>query len=139
MTNINTSQSDWEECKAGSLVRYAAREQSRIRRRRITKLVGVVAVCLVAVFASTTLLQPDDTGLEPNYGGIVCSKVMINSKSYLAGTIDKDMNSKIELHLKLCPKCRSWISQQRKSQASNVSQGSYRQRYVSAKTGQASE
>ena len=139
MTNIKTSQPDWAACKPGSLVRYAAREQSRIKRRRITKAVGIVAVCLVAVFATTALVQPLDTGLEPNYGGIVCSKVMSNSESYLAGTLDKDTNSKIELHLKLCPKCDSWISQLKKSQANNVSKGIYRQRYVSATTGKASE
>jgi len=104
----------------------------------VSNVVVVVAVCFVTLFASTALLQPVDIGLEPNYGGIACSKVINNSKSYLAGTIDKDMNSKIELHLKLCPKCRVWMSQQKKFQA-NVSDGIFRQRYVSATTGQASE
>jgi len=139
MTNINTSQSDWEECKPGSLVRYATREQSRIRRRRMTKVIGVGAVCLVAVFTTIALMQPVSTGLEPNYGGIVCSKVMSNSKSYLAGTLDKDTNSRIELHLKTCPKCLSWISQLRKSQANDESCGIYRQHYVSVTIGSASE
>lgn len=139
MTHTETSLSDWEQCKPGSLVGYAARDKSRKRRRTITKVIGIASAFMVVFFASIALLQTASTGNEPNYGGIVCSKVMHNSNFYLAGTLDKDTNSKIEQHLKLCPKCRSEMIILKKSHVNKSNREINQHRFVSALSGQASK
>jgi hypothetical protein len=121
ITLSDSSQDVWQECEPGTLGRYAVRAQSRILVRRITKGVGIATLCLMAVFAWTAYGPQINAGAEPNYGGIVCSKVKSDSKSYLAGTLDPNTNAKIDLHLKHCPRCLAWMNQLRSAQANNGS------------------
>ena len=137
MTLTESPQNGWTDCEPGSLGRYAERAQSHILYRRITKVVGIATVCLFAVFACTAFWPQLKTLNEPNYGGIRCSKVKSSSMSYLAGTLDKKTNSKIELHLRKCTKCLSWINQIRNAEVNKVSQKAYRVRYVSMSLWQA--
>ena len=90
MSLKETSNQDWNDCKPGTLAQFAVREQSRIRVRRIRQTVGIASVAVVAVFVLMTVLPHIGTLLEPNYGGIVCSKVKASATSYLAGTLDQD-------------------------------------------------
>ncbi len=119
MVLIETTQSGWSESEPGSLGRYAHREKARVRNRRVSKVVGIAGIFSLCIFAWIAFAPQLSTMMEPNYGGIVCTKVKSSAEAYLAGTLDKDTSSKIDLHLKQCSQCLSFIKKIRNSQASS--------------------
>ena len=134
MVLTDTSPNGWSECEPGSLGRFAILEKSRVRNRRVTKMVGFTAILALCFVAWNTFWPSLSTSIEPNYGGIVCTKVLNNAKAHLAGTLDKPTSSKIDLHLKQCPRCLVVINQMRSAQASSVHLQAVRQRYVATTT-----
>ena len=125
MSEINTSQNDWTACQPGALGRFASRQKSRNLRAKITLAGGMVSVCLLCVFAWNLFFPPTSSYKEPNYGGIVCSKVKAMGKAHLAGSLDEQTSRKIERHLTECGVCRSFMDRIQNGQVSTPNPVTY--------------
>lgn len=95
---------EWHNCQPGDvgvLVRNLKQETRRRDILRASLPVGLAACLLVGVG-----LFANSIPREPNYGGIVCSKVIEFGESYVLGLLNEVEAAKIALHLEKCEPCR---------------------------------
>ena len=114
MNQIDVENEGWQACKSGELVRFAAKEKSRIARRTLIQIGGAAAlVAFVGILLSFRQSEP----AEPNYGGIRCSVVRSKAKAHLDGTLDAATEAKIAQHLEQCPLCVAYLKQKSNQQS----------------------
>jgi hypothetical protein len=120
-TQIDTNQtgeSSWQECPTGALSQYAKtvrRQRTQSRMIRIGSAALFAGALFVGSFywlTSDNLLGPrsGNSNGEPNYGGIVCSQVKLNARSFARNELDQATAAKIQEHIKKCPICSEHIS-----------------------------
>ncbi len=115
MNQIDLKSEEWQVCKPGELVHFAASENAKVTRRRLMRIGGVTTlVVLTGILLS--FREPNST--EPNYGGIRCSVVRSKAKAHLAGKLDAVTETKIAEHLKQCSLCASFMTRTANDQAS---------------------
>lgn len=120
----------WDPCPPGTL---SGEGVKRVRQRRIRRGLGL-AVVLIAV-ATPLIPSPEDASDvrpalnsvtantdqensdsfevnngEPNYGGIVCSRVRQQVADYRSGKLDPQTRSKMETHVKQCVLCSDLLA-----------------------------
>lgn len=113
---------EWKVCPAGTLETAVRKASRRARLRRY--LPGAAVVVAVVVGLSLIWLSRGSSDLpalpsnvDYYYGGIACSDVVLREQDYVAGILDAETRSRIDEHLRDCPKCR----QVYKSRANSVS------------------
>ncbi len=106
----------WGDCTQGEVGKLVSSLKQRKRHRRLiqgTVAVGVVMLLLTVGFSVSQFLPKSTApllqGQGAQYAGICCEKVQEHGKAYLAGTVDKEINHRIEEHLKECKHCRTKI------------------------------
>ena len=110
MTNPNTTnQSEWVDCQGGEisgLVHKLKQKKQAVRRMQIMRSLSLAAGIMLMVGVGWMFLAENNPPAEANYGGIVCSDVIKNSKSYLKEELDPEIQRRIQIHLGECENCR---------------------------------
>lgn len=125
----------WNPCPPGTLSREGVK---RVRQRRTRRGLGLAVVLIAvatplipsaedasdvgpapnSVTANTDRKNPDSFEVnhgEPNYGGIVCSRVRQQAADYRSGKLDPQTRSKMEAHVKQCVLCSDLLAQRTES------------------------
>ena len=71
----------------------------------------VAAVLLVMAAFSGYYFVGVLPSAEPNYGGIVCSKVRELGQKNALGTMDSEETARVHAHLARCENCRQWMQE----------------------------
>ena len=101
------NQNDWQSCRPGEVSRLVRHLQVR-RKAVVVQRRKVAAVLLMMAVFSSYYFVGVLPSAEPNYGGIVCSKVKEFEQAYMAGTLDSAEIARVDAHLAQCGHCRQW-------------------------------
>ena len=102
------NQNDWHSCRPGMVGQLVRNLQSR-RQALIVQRRMVAAVLLMMAAFSSYYFVGVLPSAEPNYGGIVCSRVRELGQEYMAGTMDSAEAARVHAHLAQCEDCQQWI------------------------------
>ncbi len=103
----STEEIAWDACPQGEIQGMVKSLELQRKNRRLQNA-AFIGGAMMVLLAVGMWLEPQFAGepKEPNFGGIVCSKVQENLQAYLAKTIDPSLAEKIQLHLAECPHCQ---------------------------------
>jgi len=109
MNQNNENHNEWQACPPGEVGRLVDGLQDR--RRALAAQRRTVAAALLLMMAFTGYyfvgVLPN---AEPNYGGIVCSRLQELAPQYLAGTLDAETSGRIDVHQQHCKHCRNKLN-----------------------------
>ena len=110
---------EWQACPPGEVGRLVHRLQDRHRalatqRRMVAAVLLLMTACTGYYFVGVL------PNAEPNYGGIVCSRLHELAPQYMAKTLNADTSGRIQLHLAHCKSCRDKLNEMSMNSASRV-------------------
>jgi hypothetical protein len=109
MSNSPKQRGEWIPCPPGKLAKLAGQECVRQRRHFLVRVGSVAGVVAVAAGAGWFAFRGRGMTTEPNFGGIVCSRVRELAPQYMMGQLDPAVSQQIKTHLEQCVACRTLL------------------------------
>lgn len=102
------NQNDWQPCRPGEVGQMVRHLQVRRDAVVVQQRMVATALLMIAAFSGYYFVGvlPD---AEPNFGGIVCSKVHELGQLYGTETLDSADAARVRAHLAQCGQCRQWM------------------------------
>jgi len=104
---FSSNDADWQACPHGTLTGLAARQRSRVVRRRLSNGVAVLAGCLL-LLAPVLLMRnvTDPAPVNQPYGGLSCHEVVERMDAFFAASLQAPFRQRVLKHLNDCPSCQ---------------------------------
>jgi hypothetical protein len=119
MNQNNENHNEWQACPPGEVGRLVDgllnRNRALAAQRRTVAAVLLLMTAFTGYYFVGVLPNSD-----PNYGGIVCSRLMELAPQFLAGTLDAETSGRINVHRKHCKHCDDKLNAMSMSSASRV-------------------
>ena len=107
MSKSPQQREEWIPCPPGKLVKLAGQERVRQRRRFFVRAGSAVGAFALATGAGWFAFRGRGKPSEPDYGGIVCSRILELAPQYMMGQLDPGVVKQIKTHLEQCAGCRN--------------------------------
>ncbi len=111
MTLEKQFNSDWQSCQPGDLRRFAHEQLATERREFLVKSSSLLGGSLLSMAGLYAIYYQMTSEAEPDFGGIVCSKVRSNLSAYAQHQLDETLSETIRIHLSQCPGCQAAMLQ----------------------------
>jgi hypothetical protein len=108
MNQNNENHNEWQACPPGEVGRLVDGLQNRNRALATQRRMVAAALLLMTAFTGYYFVGVLPNA-EPNYGGIVCSRLMELAPQFMAGTLDAEASSWVKTHLAHCKHCRNTL------------------------------
>lgn len=124
MSERNSNSNDWQPCQPGTIGSVVSQRQRDERTRSLRRLVtiasSVAALCIIATAAAINIdwFEPPTT---KEIGHISCGEVKAKLKSYIADSLDEELNDRIKKHLDECPHCAEQYEKIKKAESDSFS------------------
>ncbi len=106
----------WDACPRGEVSQLVQGLHAQRKQQSIVRA-ATIAACLLLIGVVGLFALPNSEPRQPNYGGIVCSKVVQHARAFIDGSLDAEIADRIRVHLGECKGCRDKINGMREPTA----------------------
>ena len=123
MSKSPKQREEWIPCPPGKLVKLAGQERVRQRRQFLVRAGSAVGVLALATGAGWFAFRGRGMPTEPDFGGIVCSRVRELAPQYMMGKLDPTVTQQIKTHLEQCVACRTLLESMQPKMSAHLPHG----------------